>query len=151
MSFFSYEMGSKRGIKKWGFIFTLRIEDYNCFKDYIHLHINDCIDHCRHKNIMHLPTYHGCDTVNRNGTRKLIDYRRGSYCFYPTDKGYWRKTKAKYRITYVYFTRYMSQYGLQSLVKIKGKSLYSYRLEKFVPREEVLKYFHNRHPGLDGS
>ena len=44
----------------------------------------------------------------------------------------------------------MSQYGLQSLAKFKGKSLYNYRLKKFVPREEVLEYFYNRHPGLDG-
>ena len=49
----------------------ITIEDYNRFKDYIHPHINDCIDHYRHKNIIHLPAYHGCDTVNRNGTRNL--------------------------------------------------------------------------------
>ena len=128
----------------------ITIEDYNRFKYYIHPHINDCIDHYRHKNIIHLPAYHGCDTVNKNGTRKLIDYRRGSQCFYPTDKGYWRKTKSKYRINYVYFTRYMSQYGLQSLAKNKGKSLYNYKLKKFVPRKEVLEYIYKRHPGLDG-
>ena len=34
----------------------------------------------------------------------------------------------------------MSQHGLQSLAKIKGKSLYNYRLKKFVPRE-VLNIF----------
>ena len=128
----------------------IRIEDYYRFKDYIHPHINDCIDQYRNKDIIHLPAYHGCDTVNRNGTRKLVNYRRGCQCLCPTDKGYWRKTKAKYRTNYVYFTRYMSQYGLQSLAKIKDKSLYNYRLKKFVPREEVLKYFYNRHPGLDG-
>ena len=44
----------------------------------------------------------------------------------------------------------MSQYGLQSLAKIKGKSLYKDRLKKFAPREELLEYFHNRHLGLDG-
>ena len=42
----------------------ITIEDYNRFKDYIHPHINDCIDHYRHKNIIHLPAYHGCDTGN---------------------------------------------------------------------------------------
>ena len=125
-------------------------EDYYRFKDYIHPHINDCIDHYRHKNIIHLPAYHGCDTGNWNGTRKLMDYRRGSQCFYPTDKGYWRKTKSKYRVNYVYFTRYMSQYGLETLAKIKGKCLYKYRLKKFASREEVLEYFYNRHLGLDG-
>ena len=50
----------------------ITIEDYNRFKDYIHQHINDCIDHYRHKNIIHLPAYHGCDTVNKNDTRKLM-------------------------------------------------------------------------------
>ena len=56
----------------------ITIEDYNRFKDYIHPHINDCTDHYRHKNIIHLPAYHGCDTV--------INYERRSQCFYPTDK-----------------------------------------------------------------
>ena len=46
--------------------------DYNLFKDYIHLHINDCIDHFRHKNIIHLPAYHSCNTVNRNGIENLF-------------------------------------------------------------------------------
>ena len=44
----------------------------------------------------------------------------------------------------------MSQHGLQSLAKIKGKSLDNYRLKMFVPRQEFLEYFYNRHPGLDG-
>ena len=44
----------------------------------------------------------------------------------------------------------MSQYGLQSFAKIKGKSLYNYRLKKFIPREEDLEHSYNRHPGLDG-
>ena len=44
----------------------------------------------------------------------------------------------------------MSQYGLQSLAKNKGKSLYNYKLKKFVPRKEVLEYIYKRHPGLDG-
>ena len=96
----------------------IRIEDYNRFKDYIHPHINDCIDHYRPKDIIHFPAYHGGNTVNKNGTRKLIDYRRGHQCFCPTDKGYWRETKSKYIINYVYFTRYMSQYGLQLLAII---------------------------------
>ena len=95
----------------------VRIEDYNHFKDYIQPHIYDCIDLYRYKDIIHLPAYHGCDIVNKNGTRKLINHRRRRQCFCPTDKGYWRKTKSKYRINYIYFTQYMSQYGLQSLAK----------------------------------
>ena len=82
----------------------ITIEDYNRLKDYIHPHIKDCINHYRHKNIIHLPTYHGCETVNKNDTRKLVDYKRRYQCVCPTDKEYWRKTKAKYIINYVYFT-----------------------------------------------
>ena len=29
-------------------------------------------------------TYHGCCRVNRNGTRKLVDYKRGERCLFPT-------------------------------------------------------------------
>ena len=29
--------------------------------------------------------YHGCSRVNRNGTNKLIDYRRGERCICPTN------------------------------------------------------------------
>ena len=51
----------------------ITIEEYNLFKDYIHAYIKDCIDHYRHKNIIHLPAYNGCNTVNKNGTRKLVE------------------------------------------------------------------------------
>ena len=40
--------------------------------------------------------YHGCCRVNGNGTRKLIDYKRGERCLSPTNNRYWRKRKAKY-------------------------------------------------------
>ena len=101
----------------------MRIDDYYCLKDYIHPHINNCIDHYRNKDLIHLPAYRGFDAVNRNGTWKLVGYRRGKQCICAIDKGYLRKTKPKYRINDIYFTWYMSQYGLQSLVKIKGKTL----------------------------
>ena len=46
----------------------MRIDDYYCLKYYIHPHINNCIDHYRNKDLIHLPAYRGFDTVNRNGT-----------------------------------------------------------------------------------
>ena len=49
--------------------------------------------------------YHGCWKVNRNGTRKLIDYRRGERCICPTDNRRWKETKAKYLIQRPYLTR----------------------------------------------
>ena len=30
--------------------------------------------------------YHGCGLVNRNATRKLIDYKREEKCLLPTNK-----------------------------------------------------------------
>ena len=49
----------------------IRIEDYNHLKDYIQPHINDCIDLYRYKDIIHLPAYHGCDTVNKTALENL--------------------------------------------------------------------------------
>ena len=46
-------------------------------KDFLHPHINDNIYHYRKGNVIELPPYHGCNHVNRNGTRKYIDYGRG--------------------------------------------------------------------------
>ena len=40
--------------------------------------------------------YHGCDRVNRNVIRKLIDYQRGETCLLATSEQCWRQTKAKY-------------------------------------------------------
>ena len=46
----------------------MRIDDYYRFKDYIHPHINNCIDHYRNKDLIHVPACHSFDTVNRNDT-----------------------------------------------------------------------------------
>ena len=100
----------------------MTIEFYNRIKDFIHPHINDCIEHYRDRSIIALPAYHGCKTMNRNGTRKLIDYSRGHQYIFPTHKQYWRKTKDKYRRRKVHFTRYMNEYSIRCLLKIKVTS-----------------------------
>ena len=48
---------------------------------------------------------HGCGRVNRNGTDKLIDYRRGERCICPTNIHRWKETKAKYLVRRPYLTR----------------------------------------------
>ena len=50
-------------------------------KDFIHPHINDNIYHYRKGNVIELPPYHGCNHINRNGTRKYVDYGRGFSAF----------------------------------------------------------------------
>ena len=49
--------------------------------------------------------HHGCGRVNRNSTRKLIDYRRGKRCICPTNNRCWKETKAKYLLRRPYLTR----------------------------------------------
>ena len=40
--------------------------------------------------------YHGCDRVNRNRTRILIDYQKGQTCLLATNEQCWGQTKTKY-------------------------------------------------------
>ena len=96
-------------------------ETYNRFKDLLHPNVRHNIDSYRNKRLIHLPAYHGCEMYNRNGTRRLIDYSRCKQCIMATDNRFWKKeVKDKYRIRKVYFTRYMTMYGLSSLPKCKG-------------------------------
>ena len=47
----------------------LTVEYYEHIKDFLHPHIDDNIYHYRKGNVIKLPPYHGCNHVNRNGTR----------------------------------------------------------------------------------
>ena len=47
---------------------------YEQVKDYLHPHIHQCINYYRCGNIIDLPLYHGCNRLNRNKTRKEIEY-----------------------------------------------------------------------------
>ena len=48
--------------------------------------------------------HHGCNRVNRNGTRKITDYQRGETCLLATNKQCWRQTKTKYLNKKTYLT-----------------------------------------------
>ena len=67
------------------------------FGKVLHPHLNDFINYYRDGDIISLPLYHGCNHLNRNRTRKEIDYNLGYQCNVPTEKRYWRETKDKYR------------------------------------------------------
>ena len=41
-----------------------------------------------------IKAYHGCWRVNENSTRKLIYYKRGGKCLFPTNNRYWGRAKA---------------------------------------------------------
>ena len=58
-------------------------EYYEDMKDYFHPHIHSFINNYAHDDLYFLPPYHGCGLKNRNGTRKLIDYRNGKQCLFP--------------------------------------------------------------------
>ena len=64
---------------------------------------------------------HGCSLVNRNGTHKLTNYKRGEKCLLPTNSCCWRKTKRKYLIDRPYLTR--RRVRILKLLKQKVKDL----------------------------
>ena len=41
-----------------------------------------------------IKAYHGCWRVNENSTRKLIYYKRGEKCLFPTNNRHWGRAKA---------------------------------------------------------
>ena len=52
-----------------------------------------------------IKAYHVCWRVNKNGTSKLIYYKRGERCLFPTNNHRWQRTKAKYLLDRLYLTR----------------------------------------------
>ena len=123
----------------------LTVEYYEKIKDFLHPHINSFINDYRNGSIIILPPFHGCNQLNRNGTRKYIDNGRGYQCILPTHKRYWRKTKDKYKERRVYWTRYMTQYGIRHLFKNKGNLVFNYKLNKYIhlsktPMKGYLQY-----------
>ena len=47
---------------------TLRY--YEQLKDYLDPHLNEFMDYYRYGRVIHLPIYHDCDRVNKNGTKR---------------------------------------------------------------------------------
>ena len=75
-------------------------------KDYFHPNIITFIDHYTDdKGLVNLPPFHGCGLKNRNGTKKLVDYRNCNQCLC----GVWSDENSKIRYATFPMTRYMSQ------------------------------------------
>ena len=68
--------------------FTIR--SFEHFKNIFHPNIIANKEHYLKDRIYRFPPYHGCDLRNRNGTNKLIDYKRDYQCLFPTEKRYWK-------------------------------------------------------------
>ena len=112
----------------------MTVRYYEQVKDYLHPHLNDFINYYRDGDIISLPLYHGCNPLNRNGTRKEIQYNLGYRCIVPTDKRYWRESKDKYRRKIndkIYWTRYMTKTNRRHLFRNKGNFVYNYKLKKY--------------------
>ena len=72
----------------------MNLRYYELVKDYLHSQLNSFINHYRDGNYIDLPLYH--NHLNKNGTRKEIDYNLGHQCIIPTNKRYWKKPKDIY-------------------------------------------------------
>ena len=117
---------------------------YNQVKDYLHPNTHTFADHYRKGDLIEFPIFHGCNHVNRNGTRKLIKYEIGHQCVVPTNCPYWRKPKDKYRHSIkhkkFYCTRYLTFTRTRFLFKNKGDLVYNYKLKKFEHMSETPMY-----------
>ena len=81
------------------------------------------------KGLVELPPFHGCGLKNRNGTKKLVDYRNGNQCLC----GVWsdeNRTQGRFRYLY----------------KNRGNCLWNYKTKEYVhmldtPVNDNFNYF----------
>ena len=86
-------------------------------KDYFHPNIATFIDHYTDdKRLVELPPFHWCSLKNRNGTKKLVDYRNGNQCLC----GVWSDQNSKVEYGTYPMTRYMTQSRFRYIYKIEG-------------------------------
>ena len=110
---------------------SMALRYYEQVKDYLHPHMHQFINYYRYGGIIDLPLYHGCNRLNRNGTRKEIECNLGYQCVIPTYKRYWKETKDKYKRRHFYWTRYMTRTNCRHLFKNKGNFIFNYKLKKY--------------------
>ena len=122
-------------------------EGFEHFKSILHPDLRANADHYFDNGMYRFPVYHGCGLRNRNGTNKLIDYKRGYQCLFPADKKYWKpyseisKDKIRQDINY---TRYMSTLGLNYYAKTKGQLWYDWDEQCYKPKSA---WFKGNNPG----
>ena len=95
---------------------SMTLRYYEQVKDYLHPHIHQFINYYRYGEIIDLPLYHGCNRLNRNGTRKEIEYNLGYQCIIPTYKRYWKETKDKYKRRHFLLDKIYDKNQLQTFI-----------------------------------
>ena len=122
---------------------TMDTNYYKTVKDYLLPNIHSFIDYYRSGNLIDLPPFHGCNHINKNGTRKMIKYEVGEECVVPTWKRYWRKPKQKFRrkIGFMYWTRHMTETRFRYLFKNKGNFVYNYKLRNYEHMNDTPTHF----------
>ena len=62
------------------------------------------------------------------------------------NKPYWKaNVKEKYKERKVYFTRYMSNLGLNAIAKTKGPLWYNHKFKKYMPKSA---WYNGKDPGI---
>ena len=75
-----------------------------------------------------MASYHGCSLKNRNGTRRLIDYRNGKQCLFPV----WSDRKEIGSSCNRPFTRFISYNGKDRVfLKNKGNAIFNYSTNQY--------------------
>ena len=121
---------------------TFTRKGFKRFKNIFHPNIRENAEYYLKDCWYRFPPYHGCGLKNRNGTNKLIDYKRGYQCLFPTEKRYWkpyakiRKNKISRNVK---FTRYMSNLGINCYAKTKKRMWYDWDKKCYKPRAEWYK------------
>ena len=102
---------------------------YKAMKDYFHPNVQHFIDrYTDDEGLVSLPPFHGCKLKNKNGSRKLIDYRNGKQCLCPV----WSDDNSKLKGSLFPFTMYMTQGKDRYLFKNKGNCIFNYSLNKYL-------------------
>ena len=118
-------------------------EYFDKMKDYFHPNIATFIDHYTGDNgVFELPPFHGCGLKNRNGTKKLLDYRNGKQCLCRV----WSDENSKIEYGTYTMTRYMTQGRFRYLCKNKENCLWNYKTKEYVhmldtPVRDNFNYF----------
>ena len=103
-------------------------ECYEKMKNYFHQNVHSFIDrYTDDEGLVLFPPFHGCNLKNRNGCRKLIDYRNGKQCLFSM----WYDDKSKLKAAIFPFTRYMDFSKDWYLFKNKGNYIFNYTLNRY--------------------
>ena len=124
---------------------SFTIMELEHFKNIFHLNLIANKDHYLKDKIYRFPPYHGCGLKNRNGTNKLIDYKRGHQCLFPTEKHYWRscKTLLSRPKGHLIYMRYLTNLGINEFAKTRKREWYDWNKKCYISRK---KWFRNEDP-----